>query len=92
MTVRELTEAELARKRGRVEALGEVECRTMFHKNGTSSIQVASDEARQRLLHMAQQKGAHFIVFEPHLELPGRAGKDDTLILSARVYGHTLYS
>ncbi len=88
MNVREVTEAELNRTRDRVEAIGHFEYTASFHKNGASTMRVSEAEAKTALLKQAEGIGALFLVFEPHVELPGKSGEERMLILSARAYGY----
>ncbi len=85
MSIREVTETEIEQKRQRFETVRQIECQIPFHKNGVSTLDSALESAEATLFREAQHIGAHVIVFEPYVTLPGN-GKGSTLILSARAY------
>ncbi len=85
MHLHESTEGEMEKNRGRFEDAGYIECEVPFHKNGVSTLNVALESAKTTLFGEAKQRGAHAIVFEPHLELHSNR-EECTLILSARAY------
>lgn len=85
MSVYEVTESEIAQKRERFETVRQIECQVPFHKNGVSTLKTALGSARSTLFREAKQIGAHVVVFEPYVTLPGN-GEGNTLILSARAY------